>query len=88
MRPSLPTWDDLRPRFEKMVFASTVTEVAREIYGATGATQAGRRSIYYWCEGRVPSLLAQHQILKTVIEYEARVQGGTGREGDNGNGVP
>jgi hypothetical protein len=71
-----------------MVFASSVTEIARRIYGSTGATQAGRRSIYYWCEGRVPSLLAQHQILKVVEEYESEVQRGTGREGDNGTAAP
>lgn len=86
---AVPVWDELRPRFERMVYATSVTEAARRIYGQMGATVAGRRSIYYWIDGREPKHLTLRQIHQAVVAWEQEqgqeVQDGTPSPRDRGD---
>lgn len=68
-----PPWPALRPRFERVVFRFGVTEVARCIYGSSGAgcEQAGRRSIYKWLEGVEPQAISRRQLWLCVQRFEA-----------------
>lgn len=70
-----PPWSELRPRFEAVVFRTSVTRVARMIYGEAGpgAEQTGRRSIYNWLGKIEPTTLCMREVWRVVQQLEAEL---------------
>lgn len=76
-----PPWAILKPRFVVMVDALGPTEVARRMYGDSGASgvQIGLRSVYNWIHGvHVPELTSRILMFRVLESYENRKIGTSG----------
>ena len=78
---TMPTWDQLKPRFSRAVSALGVTEAARRLYGQLGgdAVQQGRRSVYNWLGQIEPQYLSRLRVWEFVREFE-RMKAGTAQD--------